>query len=211
MKNPLIYISITLVLIGLIVVIVKRSLPKELKVSTNDTKIKLMFANKEDFLKFILPASKIIEKETGIPYKFIIAQTALETGYGKSTLVSQANNFGGVKAVKGQDFVLEWTYEYVKDPSTRPDRDKTKDKYNDTKKKWLIRVKEPFAKYPDTVTGLKAYAKVLQNKYFGKYISVANKNPYKFVELIQSGEPKYATDVNYVSKIHTILDSIKTV
>jgi flagellar protein FlgJ len=166
-----------------------------------------MFKTPKEFIDFMTPPAKAIEAKTGIPYKFIIAQTALETGYGKSSLVSEAFNFGGIKAFGNEPFVLAWTWEHVDDKNKFPSRDVSKDKLLPNGKT-AIRIQAKFAKYPDLVTGLTKYAKILQNKYFNKYIAQAKGSPTKYAELLQSGTPKYATDINYVAKIHKLINTI---
>lgn len=166
---------------------------------------------KDEFISMLTPSAKAIEKKYGIPYKFMVAQMGLETGWGKSELFYKYFNVGGIKAVgsyKGHG-IMEWTWEYVPtaDLSKYPDRDKSKDKASGDKT--AIYVQREFAVFPDLVTGLDYYiANVLMNKYFKHAVSEANGDPKKYAAALQSGQIKYATDINYVSKIDAIIDTI---
>jgi mannosyl-glycoprotein endo-beta-N-acetylglucosaminidase len=147
---------------------------------------KVMTLNKKSFIDYITPPLKKIGNEIGVPYKFLVAQVILESGWGKSSLFTKYFNVGGVKAVKGQSFVTLPTFEY----------------YNGVKQ----RVYQNFASYPNLETGLQAYAKVFQNRYFKQYLNKTT-DPYIYAVLLQSGKIKYATDIAYKDKIHKILDT----
>lgn len=142
---------------------------------------------KEEFINLIAPYAKAIGKKIGVPYKFIIAQICLETKYGNSSLFQKYFNVGGVKAVKGEKFVLLPTYEYIKGVKQR--------------------VPQKFAVYSDLNAGIIGYAKILINRYFKKYANVTT-DAKKYATLLQSGKPKYATDINYVPKIHKLIDTL---
>ena len=143
---------------------------------------------RSEFINLIKPAAIQIGFQIGVPYEFIIAQIALETNFGKSILFRKYFNPGGIKAVKNQDFVEFDTFEYF-----------------DGKK---VKIKQKFAKYKNLVDGLIGYSKILTNRYFKKYTNKTN-DPKIYVDLLQSGSPKYATDINYKSKIKTLIDNIK--
>ncbi len=141
--------------------------------------------DKKKFIDQVSPYLKQISKQIGVPYQFLLAQTALETGWGKSELFAKHFNPGGIKAIKGQAFVEYPTVEYING------------------KKVTIRAK--FAKYPTILAGLMAHTKILTNRYFKQY---ANKttDPIKYAILLNSGPVKYATDINYTSKIKSLVD-----
>jgi len=141
--------------------------------------------DKKKFIDQVSPYLKQISKQIGVPYEFLLAQTALETGWGKSELFAKHFNPGGIKAVKGQAFVEYPTTEYING------------------KKVTIRAK--FAKYPTILAGLMAHTKILTTRYFKQY---ANKttDPIKYAILLNSGPVKYATDINYTSKIKSLVD-----
>ncbi|MFM0022207.1 glycoside hydrolase family 73 protein [Paraburkholderia azotifigens] len=54
--------------------------------------------NPNDFISAIAPAARASAKATKIPASFVVAQGALESGWGTSALSKQAFNLFGVKA-----------------------------------------------------------------------------------------------------------------
>ena len=141
----------------------------------------------KDFIKSITAPAKKIGEAIGVPYKFIIAQICLETGFGKSSLASKYFNFGGIKAVGSQPKVNLLTTE--------------------CKNGVCNKVMQNFAIYPDAEAGLTAQSKIYQNKYFKQYLNKTT-DPLVYANLLQSGAVKYATDPNYTKKIQTILNVI---
>ena len=142
--------------------------------------------NAKSFIDFITPDLITIGNKIGVPYKFLVAQVCLETGFGKSSLFTKYYNVGGIKAIKDQAFVSLPTYEYI----------------NGKK----VRLLQNFAKYPDLKTGLEGYAKIFQNRYFRQYLNKTT-DPKAYANLLQSGKIKYATDIAYTGKIHKIIDN----
>ena len=152
------------------------------------TKKKLKKMTQGEFIKFIYPYATEIGATIGVPAKFIVAQICLETNFGKSELFNKYYNVGGIKAVKNQSFVIYPTYEYINGVKTK--------------------INAKFASYPDLKTGLIAYSKILTNKYFKQY-TFKTTDPGKYAELLQSGAVKYATDINYISKIKKLIETVK--
>jgi flagellum-specific peptidoglycan hydrolase FlgJ len=143
-------------------------------------------SNKQ-FLEKIKPYAISIGNSIGVPYKFILAQIILETGWGKSSLASKYNNYGGIKEFGNGPKVLLSTTE--------------------CKNGVCGKVMQPFAVYPTVEAGLKAQSKIYQNVNFRQYLNKTT-DPIKYAELIQSGAKKYATDPNYVKNITRIINSI---
>jgi len=137
----------------------------------------------QEFIKFIYPYAKTIGDKLGIPAIFLVSQICLETNFGKSLLFTKYFNVGGVKAVKGQNFVSLPTYEYIKGVKTK--------------------INQNFASYNSLIDGLAGYSKIFQNKYFKQYLNKTN-DPNQYVILLQSGSPKYATDIHYITKIQNL-------
>jgi len=54
----------------------------------------------DDFIAAIGPAARASMLKTKIPASFVIAEAALESGWGRSELATQADNLFGVKASK---------------------------------------------------------------------------------------------------------------
>lgn len=209
------YLIILTVLIA-IFVLIKKMKPKENKtivtsgapLGAETQKKDLVFKDSLDYIKKMLPIAKAIEVKYKIPYLFLMAQTALETGYGKSSLVREAANFGGIKAIEGQPYVTKYTHEHVKTVDlNKPEyskRDKTKDKkINDVYTDIYLPLK--FAVFNDLQEGLNEYIKVLllpRYKNAFKYSDVLN-----FATEIKKGG--YATSVNYVNSIVDVAKSIE--
>ena len=143
---------------------------------------------RSNFVNLIKQDCIDIGKNIGVPYKFLIAQLVLETGWGRSKLFTKYNNIGGIKAVAGQKFVSLDTYEYIRGV-----------------KKF---VKRNFAVYETKRAGIEAYEKVLQNRYFSKYLNKTN-DPLEYAKLLQGGAVKYATSPVYVNSIKNVLKSIE--
>lgn len=143
-------------------------------------------ADKKKFINLVSPYLLQISKKIGVPFKFLLAQTALETGWGKSELFAKHYNPGGIKARKGEPFVIYPSPEYI-----------------DGKR---VIMHSKFVKYPTILEGLQAHTKVLTNVNFAKYANKTN-DPVQYAILLNSGAKKYATDPNYAKKIKTVVDS----
>jgi flagellum-specific peptidoglycan hydrolase FlgJ len=50
------------------------------------------------FLRSVVPAAQASQRATGVPASITIAQAILESGWGQSSLATEANNYFGVKA-----------------------------------------------------------------------------------------------------------------
>jgi len=142
--------------------------------------------NSTNFINWLKPHAKIIGMKYGIPYKFMIAQICLESGYGKSQLTQKANNFGGSKAVGSQPYVTFPTWEYIKGVKTR--------------------VQSKFTKFATPLDGLKGYALFFHvNPRYRKALQYPNDSYQFLVEVKKAG---YATDPNYVAKVSSIMNKI---
>lgn len=169
-------------LIAALIFLAKKTVTKTKQVMSN-------IESKQDFIKLIYPAVQSIGNKIGVPPLFMLAQIIIETNWGKSELFKKHFNVGGVKAVKGQKFVTYPTYEYIKGVK--------------------VRVPQNFASYSNLVDGLVGYSKIFQNRYFKQYLNKTN-DPKQYATILQSGKVKYATDINYVPKVHKLIDTLKT-
>lgn len=175
------YILVTIGGIILISYLKRKPLTKKVQCIMTNLKQK-------QFIENLTPTVKQLAEKIGVPYKFMLAQISLETGFGKSQLFNKHYNVGGEKAIKNQPFVTYLTTECNKNGV-------------------CTKIYQNFAKYNNLTEGLTAYSKVLTNRYFKKY---ANKttDAKEYAALLQSGTPKYATDPDYVKKINCIIDQI---
>ncbi len=202
-----------LLLIALLIGSKKSKAP--IKQDKNDF-FKFKKMTKQEFINFLSPSVHIISEKIGIPYKFMMAQMALETGWGKSELFWKYFNVGGIRSFKPEvePHSLQWTHEVVlpKDLAKwdKWERNKAKDvKVIKNGVEWVnISVKLPFRTFPGLVEGLKFYVdRVLLNKYFKPYIAEAKGDASKYVDLLQSGKygAKYATALSYPQTIKDLM------
>lgn len=144
----------------------------------------------KDFVNTLLPHVKIASQATGIPTQFMLAQAALESGWGKHEILHADNrpshNLFGIKAGsswKG-DVIEATTTEYIDGtPQKRIERFRAYDSYAD---------------------GLRDYANLLLNN--SRYAGVLNSQDSRNFAygLQQAG---YATDPRYAEKLIKIMNS----
>lgn len=154
--------------------------------SMKDLDFKYTAQNKvQNWIKFMTPLAKDVGAKYGLPWQALVVQTAIETGWGKASLFQKYNNYGGIKAVAGQSSVTLPTVEYINGVNTN--------------------VNSKFATFPSKHAGLIAYAQFFHK--YPRYKTALNypNDPYKFIEEIRKAG--YATDPNYVSKLHGMLNT----
>lgn len=141
--------------------------------------------HQQRWIDYITPFAKKYGLIYGIPYQFIVVQTALENGWGKSSLLTKYNNFGGVKAVKGDNSVAMNTDEFINGV-------------------WVLGESHNFAVFKNPLDGFKAYLNFFKVNSRYRYALNYPKDAYQFaIEIKKAG---YATDPNYVKKIHDMLN-----
>jgi len=176
---------------------------------------------KEQFLSTVTEPIRAVALANNIPFEFMMSQIALETGWGTSSLFFEHWNVGGIKAYGTVASTLCWTWENVKtdDLPKYENRNKAKDKDIGKDKMGnqltAIYLQLPFASFDNLTDGINYYLRyVLMNSYFKHYIAECGGDAIKYVNLLQSGgvsgkEPKYATDINYISKITLLINQFK--
>lgn len=169
--------------IGLLIIIflARKPIVKTIKNKLNDQ-------DKKAFIQKILPIAQSIGNNIGVPPLFIVAQLCLESGYGNSVLAAKYNNFGGIKAIPGKAKINLPTTEVINGKLQKVNRD--------------------FAWFNTAEEGLNYQAKIYSNKYFKKYLN-KTKEPLVYAKLLQSGDIKYATSLNYVKNIEGALNKVK--
>jgi flagellum-specific peptidoglycan hydrolase FlgJ len=139
---------------------------------------------KSDFYNWIIPIAKQVGADYNLPWQAIAVQTALETGWGKSSLLQTYNNFGGIKDNDGIN-------------TTKPMG--TKEFING---KWIT-IRDGFETYSTPYSGLIGYAQFFhQNPRYSKALNHPN-SPLEFIKEIKKAG--YATDPNYISKLASML------
>jgi len=142
--------------------------------------------NKKEFLERYAPLAEEASKKLKVPKDYLLAQIALETGWGKHT---PGNNVGGIKpgkSWKGKTQVLSTKEfengQYVTKPQT-------------------------FRAYDSPEEGFQGYVDFLltNNRYSGlKGLT----DPNKAAEFI--GKSGYATDPNYTNVLKNIIKQVQT-
>ncbi|MCU0667098.1 MAG: glucosaminidase domain-containing protein [Patescibacteria group bacterium] len=147
-------------------------------------------SNIQDFINEYGKNAFDIGKANGIPYIAIIAQAGIESGWGKSTLTTEANNFFGIKA--GEN----WTGPvWVGGTSEqRPDGS-------------IYRISAKFRKYSSPEAGFQGYADFINNN--SRYKDALNypTDPVRYIEELKKAG--YATDNAYVQKNVTVQNTVR--
>lgn len=141
-------------------------------------------ANKDEFLQLYRPIINKLADEVGLSKELLLAQIALETGWGKHT---PGNNVGGIKATtnwKGPQQTLMTT------------------EFENGQYK---RVLQPFRAYNTLEEGIKGYVDFLtQNKRYKGLFGITD--PYKAADLMaKSG---YATSPKYKASLYSIIKQL---
>ena len=143
-----------------------------------------IYTNPQDFVKDMTEAYTKALTARGISTdyaKMLVAQDALESNWGKSSLAKDFN-FGGIKAVKGAPFVEKETKEY-------------------DSKKGMHRTKSKFRKF----NSLDDYVNYKIDLLSGKRYQAFTGDPSQFYSRVKAGG--YATDPNYVEKLINVYNS----
>ena len=143
-----------------------------------------IYTSKQEFVKDMTAAYTKALAARGISTdyaKMLVAQDAIESNWGKSSL-SKAFNFGGVKAVKGAPFVEKETKEY----SSKGGMHKTKSKFR-------------------RFNSLDDYVNYKISLLSGKRYQAFTGDPSQFYSRVKDGG--YATDPNYVVKLTNMYNS----
>lgn len=151
------------------------------------TSEKTRFSSKEEFIETMLPMAEAAAKRIGVDPRYLVAQAALETGWGKHMIRqsdgSNANNLFGIKSHgwKGGS-VNAVTNEYVGGQEVKEvAKFRTYDSYADS-----------FHDYVDFLQSNERYGDALKT----------NGNSEKFMSELQ--EAGYATDPRYARKVNQI-------
>ncbi len=144
----------------------------------------------DDFVSTLLPHAKIASHATGIPAQFMLAQAALESGWGKHEIRhaddSPSFNLFGIKAGPSWtgDVVETMTTEYI----------------NGVPQKSI----EKFRAYDSYADSFRDYANLLRNN--PRYAAVLdNQDSSNFARGLQ--QAGYATDPKYAEKLIRIMNS----
>lgn len=139
---------------------------------------KINLKGKEEFIAEIYPAAVEVGKATGVDPRIIVAQAALETGWGKH---APGNNYFGIKS-HGESGGQVLTTKEVMDGKT-------------------VTIKDSFRSFSSPKDSVKGYGEfITSNPRYEEFLSAKN-----LEDQVQAlGRSGYATDPSYASKIYSI-------
>ena len=148
------------------------------------------FSSPDKYIASLYPYAKQVEQETGIDARLMLAQSALETGWGKHQILnddgSPSHNLFGIKAQSG------WSGEVTNITTT------------EFRQGIAMKEKADFRVYPSYVESFTDYANFLSsNARYEKALKQAEQ-PSEFARQLQ--DAGYATDPDYANKINRIID-----
>ena len=155
----------------------------------NDAKILKNIESPEDFIQAITPYAKKAADTLGVDHRVLIAQSALETGWGEHIIRDQRGdqsfNLFNIKADKrwGGASVVVPTLEYVKGIAQQEHAS--------------------FRRYGSIEESFNDYQQFLQQPRYQKALKVSH-DPHQFIEELHKAG--YATDPEYSQKISRILE-----
>jgi flagellar protein FlgJ len=154
---------------------------------------KSAFSSPQEFVATMLPMAQAAAEKIGVDANFLVAQAALETGWGKSIIRQQdgssSHNLFGIKAADWQgESARVLTTEYVDGKPTKESAS--------------------FRAYGSFEQSFNDYVSFLQNN--GRYDNAldAAANPKHFVRELQRAG--YATDPQYANKVTQIAKQMQT-
>ena len=159
-------------------------------------KLPEVFESPEHFVEQLMPFAEQIGKETGIDPRLMIAQAALETGWGKHMIKGDGSqpsfNLFGIKADS------RWSGDAVSITTT------------EFRGGVAMKERADFRAYPDYEASFRDYVDFLQNNPRYRDVLSSADEPEVFAEKLQ--EAGYATDPEYGAKIRRIMnrDSLMT-
>jgi len=148
------------------------------------------FSSPDKFIQSLYPYAKNVERETGIDARLMLAQSALETGWGKHQIMKQDGspsfNLFGIKAQAG------W--------------EGGEAEITTTEYRGGLAMKEQanFRAYDSYGESFKDYAKFLKGNERYQSAMASVDDPKEFAMALQ--DSGYATDPNYANKINRIMD-----
>jgi flagellum-specific peptidoglycan hydrolase FlgJ len=160
----------------------------------------------KEFIKTFKPYAVKLQKESGIDYRFTLAQGALESGWGKSAV---GNNFFGVKdtdGVNGNEQLITTT-EFLYNANAKFPSIISKVLVNPAKKLWKYVVKDYFRKYDTAYESFKNHSDFFFKNSRYKTALIHRADPYRFAEEV--AKAGYATDPNYAKVLKSVIKTIE--
>lgn len=132
-----------------------------------------------------------VGKKFGIPYEAILAQSALESGWGDSDLTKQGNNFFGIKTGKN------WTGGVWTGP--------TQEEFNGNR----VSIVDGFRTYPTIEAGFNGYGEFITSNSRYRPALAFPGNPEQYIIAIKNAG--YATASEYVPNNVGLIRTIKSI
>ncbi|MDX1553471.1 MAG: flagellar assembly peptidoglycan hydrolase FlgJ [Marinobacter sp.] len=149
------------------------------------------FDSPEHFVSELLPVAEKVAQQSGINPRLMIAQAALETGWGRHMIVGDGGapsfNLFGIKADN------RWQGESVNIATT------------EFREGVPMNERAAFRSYPDYEASFRDYVSFLESNPRYRDVLAAADNPEEFADRLQ--QAGYATDPNYGAKIRSIMNN----
>ena len=151
-----------------------------------------LFNTPKDFVTAITESAKQVEAKLNIPFEVVIAQAALETGWGKKVITTdQGNSSNNLFNIKADS---RWSGE------------KTSVDTLEFEQGAMVKKREPFRVYDSVAQSVNDYVKFLSSNERYKPALAQSSDVEQFLHGLQRAG--YATDPNYAQKI---MGTLKTV
>jgi flagellum-specific peptidoglycan hydrolase FlgJ len=142
------------------------------------------FANKDEFIKAMTPVAKEVAADLGISHKIVLAQAALESGWGKH---QRSNNLMGIKSHGEEGGLDVVTHEVV----------------NGKK----VKITDSFRQYNTPEDSIRSYGAFLKaNSRYKHFLRAGVENEDAQLSALQSSG--YATDPMYAQKLKNIIKGL---
>ena len=162
----------------------------EISALNNAASSEIDFSSPDKYIESLYPYAKQVEIETGIDARLMLAQSALETGWGQREILntdgSPSHNLFGIKAQAG------WS------------GDRTNITTTEFRNGVAVKERADFRSYAGYQESFTDYANFLNNN--ARYEQALEKasQPHEFARELQ--DAGYATDPDYAEKINRIID-----
>ena len=159
---------------------------------------------KNEFLRLFCKVAKQVESETGIFAEAMLAQAALETGWGTHV---KGNNYFGIKSDShGQKQLIKTTEIHSTDKVHYKHIFSITPVVINGKKKFKYLIEDWFFFYDNPIDSFRGYCEFIKaNPRYSKALCQSNASAY-LREIAAAG---YATDPEYNTKMQSVLKSIQ--
>jgi len=151
-----------------------------------------VFEKPTDFVIALMPDAKRVQEKINVPFEVVIAQAALETGWGQKMIKTDSgessNNLFNIKA------------------DSRWQGEKTHKETLEFENGAMVKKREPFRVYDSLAQSVNDYVDLLTNSERYQGALEQSKNVEQFLHNLQSAG--YATDPNYAKKIMGTLRTV---